>query len=91
LDDRSIYDDDLRGGSSHNLFGVPNRRAHRGGVTYRLRANVETRSGTVLWHGEASVATSADERRLGRELAIGLISELGHTIDPKVLGGVGGP
>lgn len=91
-DDRSIYDDDLRGGLPHDLFGARRGRSRFGIVTYRLRASVETRSGTVLWQGEATASASrSDERTLGRELATVLVAELGHTIDPKVLGGVGGP
>lgn len=61
-------------------------------VSYRLRATVETRSGRVLWQGEASAAASrAGEQMLGRELAAALVAEIGRTVDPKVLGGVGGP
>lgn len=85
--------DDLPGSLLLDPIGTASRRERRfGTVTYRLRASVETRGGRVLWQGEAAAsAARTGEKVIGPELVIALITELVRTVDPKVLGGIGGP
>lgn len=68
------------------------RERREGAVHFRLRASIETRDGAILWRGAVLVSlTLADERRLIRLLAMTLVGEIGRTIDPTVIAGVGGP